>query len=129
MAAQITIGDLGGGNTAAPSVTGGTIDATPIQAVLPEATNRSGDRLWMDFSDGHHLDGAWVYDDVARGEHGLRVLDLAFSEAAAQQATAARVVRVQLATQNIEPAIGSGTLDTSTKVYCPACTILHDEGF
>lgn len=127
--AEVTITDLGGGATQNPTVNGDTVDVSPLQAVLPGVTNRSGDRLWMTFSDGHHLDGAWVYDDVVAGRHGLHLLDLTFEEASPAASTSARLIQIEIATAGIEPAIGSGTLDTSTRVYYPACTVMIDEGF
>ena len=125
--AEVTITDLGTGNTHQPTPTGATIDLTPLGAVFPPISNESGDRLWVDFSDGHHLDGTWSYPDVVNGKHGLRILDLTFEEASPAASTSARVIQVQVTDDTTEE--GGDYQAAGLKVYFPAMTLLVDEGF
>ena len=125
--AEVTITDLGTGNTHQPTPTGATIELTPLGAVFPDIANASGDRLWVDFSDSQHLDGTWSYADVVNGKHGLRLLDLTFEEASPAASTSARVIQIQVTDDTTEA--GGDYLAAGLKLYFPAMTLLIDEGF
>ena len=127
--AEVTITDLGTGNTHQPTPTGATIEVTPLGAVFPDISNTSGDRLYFDNNNvfAHHLDGTWSYSDVVNGKHGLRILDLSFEEASPAASTSSRVVQVQVRDNTTEA--GGDYRGAGLRIYFPAMTLLVDEGF
>ena len=123
--AEITITDLGTGNTHQPTPTGAEAEVSTLGAIAPELRTDSGDRIFL-FLD-HHLHGTWSFADVVAGRHGLSLLDLTFEEASPAASTATRVIQVQITDEQAE---GGGSMRGVTLVlYFPACTILVDEGF
>ena len=71
----------------------------------------------------------WSLNDLLRGRHGLHLLNFTFEEASGAASTAARLIRIQFQTKDVEPALSANTNDNQNRVYFPACTILVDEGF
>jgi hypothetical protein len=127
---EVTITDVGGGNTQNPTVTGGEAELTPVtSATMAENELPGSVHVYGHFSEVNHLNGRWSLNDVLRGRTGLHLLDLTFEEASAVASTSARVIRIQFQTQDVEPALPASTNDNQNRIYFPACTILVDEGF
>lgn len=130
---RATLQDIGGGDVATPDVQGAAIDVTPITGA-GVGNNELADRLYFIYNFGsgfvtQHLDGTWPYSDVLNGTHGLRLIDATFEEQAASASDTARLMRLQLRPEGIEPAISTGTIEASIRLYYPACTVLIAEGF
>jgi len=127
---EVTITDVGGGNTQNPTVTGGDAELTPVtSATMAENELPGSVHVYGHFSEVNHLNGRWSLNDVLRGRTGLHLLDLTFEEASPVASTSARVIRIQFQTQDVEPALPASTNDNQNRIYFPACTILVDEGF
>jgi len=130
LTAEVTIEDVGGGNTQNPTVTGGEVELTPITSATNAADTFPGAvHVYGHFNEENHLNGRWSLNDVLRGRHGLHLLDFTFEEAAPVASTAARLIRIQFQTGGVDPALAANTTDLKNRVYFPACTILVDEGF
>ena len=130
LSAEVTITDLGGGNTQNPTVTGGDAELTPVtSATEAEDTFGGAIHLYGHFEERNNLNGMWSLNDLLRGRHGLHLLNFTFEEASGAASTAARLIRIQFQTKDVEPALSANTNDNQNRVYFPACTILVDEGF